>query len=442
MWQSQSREYNRTGVCDGGCFFAGNLRDAQLVMPNYISHLTRVVSTLSEAHNPVFVSIYESGSSDRTRAWLKVLAIALDALGVPHELKLGGTIQRAKGEERIHFLARVRSAALEPLYGRCAANGTFCVPKMEAGTKHHHHQQQQLPHAGAGSGSGRVVFLNDILFTAADVLRLLQYPADLACGLDLGMAAEPDLTWAEHHDTIAAFLRARWWLPRRLARALSRAHPLRMAWRSFHRKSEPLLREYGPLFFYDKWVARDISGRMFTNREPFVAYDKSVARVRAGRPVRVHCCWNGLAVITAGPLVGREVEFREHREGECSASECSLLCDDMWRLGYGNMIMDPNVRVTYDRAGARRLFREFASDLPANVPGIAYARFRPGDVAEALALPLHDDASREYGGEGAGRRAGGGPRLRVVDCCDLKKGADMVEFRDAGVCHRSNVSIL
>lgn len=35
-------------------------------------------------------------------------------------------------------------------------------------------------------------------------------------------------------------------------------------------------------------------------------------------------------------------------ERECSASECSLLCNDYWSAGYGRIIMVPRVKLAYD----------------------------------------------------------------------------------------------
>ncbi|GIL63118.1 hypothetical protein Vafri_17243 [Volvox africanus] len=409
--------FKRHGICAGACFIATNVRDAQQVMPNYIYHLVLTVGSLTHYANPVFVSVYESGSKDRTADWLQVLGDVLDALSVPHRLELGGNIQREKGEERIKFLARVRSAALVPLFEQCNATGQFCAPSSDK-----------------SNSSGRIIFLNDVLFSAADIVRLLQYPADLVCGLDLGMAAEPDMTEQEHQATVAAYLRAKWLMPRYLAVQFSRLSFLSKRWRKYHHEHEPLFRDFGPLFFYDKWVARDISGRMFTNRSPYVVYQPSVDRVTGGRPVRVHCCWNGLAVINAEPFVQKVLDFREHREGECAASECSLLCDDMWRLGYDNIIMDPNVRVTYDLAGVKKLFHALSTELPLGAPGLAYSPFRQEEVRDVMSLPKHDDISRESSNSD-------GHRTREVDCCDLKKGADMVEFRDPGVCHTSVLTL-
>ncbi|POW14006.1 hypothetical protein PSTT_03363 [Puccinia striiformis] len=35
-------------------------------------------------------------------------------------------------------------------------------------------------------------------------------------------------------------------------------------------------------------------------------------------------------------------------EGECSASECSLICNDYWNAGYGRIVMVPRVKLAYD----------------------------------------------------------------------------------------------
>ena len=39
-------------------------------------------------------------------------------------------------------------------------------------------------------------------------------------------------------------------------------------------------------------------------------------------------------------------------EGECRASECSLLCHDLRRLNYTNIIVDPGVQLAYERHDA------------------------------------------------------------------------------------------
>lgn len=45
-------------------------------------------------------------------------------------------------------------------------------------------------------------------------------------------------------------------------------------------------------------------------------------------------------------------------EGECRASECSLVCHDLHRLGYGRIIVDPGVQLAYDPHDAAGLHVE------------------------------------------------------------------------------------
>ncbi len=70
---------------------------------------------------------------------------------------------------------------------------------------------------------------------------------------------------------------------------------------------------------------------------------------------------------------------RGHKKGECAASECSLLCNDYLRLGYGRFVVDPNVRLAYEQRDARDLFK------PQFVKGI-----RPADWADVGAQPPID----------------------------------------------------
>jgi hypothetical protein len=62
----------------------------------------------------------------------------------------------------------------------------------------------------------------------------------------------------------------------------------------------------------------------------------------------MYCCWNGLAVMRAAPLLSKRITFRNHSAGECRASECSLLCDDLHAAGYHHVVMDPGVQLAYD----------------------------------------------------------------------------------------------
>lgn len=75
----------------------------------------------------------------------------------------------------------------------------------------------------------------------------------------------------------------------------------------------------------------------------------------SGLPFRASCCWNGLAVLRAAPLLHSGVKFRSHQTGECHASECTLLCDDYARLGYTNVVIDGGVQLAYDYSLAREM---------------------------------------------------------------------------------------
>lgn len=52
-------------------------------------------------------------------------------------------------------------------------------------------------------------------------------------------------------------------------------------------------------------------------------------------------CWNGIAVLDPAPFYApKPVKFRMARlpDGECSASECGLICNDYWNQGWGRII--------------------------------------------------------------------------------------------------------
>jgi hypothetical protein len=68
-------------------------------------------------------------------------------------------------------------------------------------------------------------------------------------------------------------------------------------------------------------------------------------------PIQVQSCWNGIAILDPEPFyTPPHTRFRMARiaEGECSASECSLICNDYWASGYGRIMMVPRVKLAYD----------------------------------------------------------------------------------------------
>jgi alpha-1,3-mannosyltransferase len=108
--------------------------------------------------------------------------------------------------------------------------------------------------------------------------------------------------------------------------------------------------------FYDNWVARDINGTALENApfEGIFHHPRSSDRFQHHLPIQVQSCWNGIAVLDPAPIYSTpQVRFRMARlaDQECSASECSLICNDYWRAGYGRIIMVPRVKLAYDKVG-------------------------------------------------------------------------------------------
>ena len=90
--------------------------------------------------------------------------------------------------------------------------------------------------------------------------------------------------------------------------------------------------------FYDNWVARDINGTALENApiESIFLHGPSQERFMQHLPLQVQSCWNGIAVLDPAPFYAPpHVRFRMARiaEGECSASECSLICNGYWEAG-------------------------------------------------------------------------------------------------------------
>jgi len=88
---------------------------------------------------------------------------------------------------------------------------------------------------------------------------------------------------------------------------------------------------------------RDITGQRFRWSAPYGNTPATSRALAAGFPFPAYCGWGGMARVAAQPFA-EGLRFRTHLEGECAASECSLLCDDLHRLGYRRALVDPTVR--------------------------------------------------------------------------------------------------
>ncbi|KAI5285087.1 hypothetical protein KEM54_000842, partial [Ascosphaera aggregata] len=305
----------------------------------------------------VYVSIYESGSWDNTKDLLRGLEKQLNELGVENTIVLDETthteivnrpeppsISKAEGwvrtprgrreVRRIPYLASVRNESLKPLK-----------------------QLNQI-----GRNFDRLIFLNDVIFTTADVINLLNtrngtYAA--ACAMD------------------------------------------------FARENA----------FYDSFALRDLNGKTaYSSYYPYITSRLGRTALSRGEAFPVQSCWNGIAVFDAAPFQVESLaksspsnaiaersplRFRaiadslaaRHVEG----SECCLIHYDNPRTKTKGVWVNPHVRVGYNaiahasvRSFPKRsesLFGWFWSML-ASVMGLPW---RNGKIDKEVALWRAED---------------------------------------------------
>lgn len=256
-------------------FFAINLYNSFDVIPDLFATLFRVGSILG--YQNIYVSIYENGSTDQTKALLRILDALTRSVGLRFSIRTSNRI-RGAFNHRIEYLAEVRNAAMGPLEDLRDSNGEIF---------------------------DSIVFINDVLPCVDDLLELI-------------------------------------WQSRRQNAGITCATDY-----IFHE-------EIGAPVFYDNWVARDINGTALENApfESVFRHQDSSERFQKHLPVQVQSCWNGIAVLDPAPFYQPpHVKFRMARltENECSASECSLICNDYWNAGYGRILMVPRVKLAYDK---------------------------------------------------------------------------------------------
>jgi alpha-1,3-mannosyltransferase len=139
-------------------FFAINLYNSFDVMPDLFATLFRVSAVLGY-HN-VYVSIYENGSNDQTKALLRIFDALARTVGLRVIIR---TSMRTRGafNHRIEYLAEVRNAAMVPL-----------------------HELRDTE----GEVFDSIIFMNDILPCVDDVLELIwqsrKQNAGITCAAD------------------------------------------------------------------------------------------------------------------------------------------------------------------------------------------------------------------------------------------------------------------
>ena len=91
----------------------------------------------------------------------------------------------------------------------------------------------------------------------------------------------------------------------------------------------------------------------------------------------------------------RGLRFRSHLPEECAASECSLLCDDMARLGLTRALIDPTVVTTYHHHAKAALHSGVRPNRHwSNVTGIRATAW--ADVVAAPPIDWQDPQVREH----------------------------------------------
>ena len=360
-------------------FIASNQHQSENVLPNFIKQVLDFI--LDNPQISVFVSIYESGSVDRTPFLLALFSSVLTEIGVGNEIIYDGALNRQSGQGRIEFLSEVRNAALKPL----------------------------TDHANLGVTYDRMIFINDVFFCKQDMHRLLLHDGDLNCGMDF-----------VHHTLVGRKTKfdpneieqiKRMYYGERLKedKAVQAAISVPLVLRKWDKKThtEPykfIARDSETwMDFYDIWVSHDAAGRHFENHPPYVRNNTyEHLRLSEGLPFPAECCWNGVAILNPEPFTKHNLLFRAGAEDECRTSECVLMCHDMQRLGYRKVTVDPGVWTTYSYMDARLL-------ALMGVRGLSKVPWQTVKEADPM-KDIHVVPGQ------------------LMDCCPLQPGKEIVDF--------------
>ncbi|KEF54141.1 uncharacterized protein A1O9_09936 [Exophiala aquamarina CBS 119918] len=269
--------------------------NAKIIQDRWGQALLDLIGTLGKDN--VYVSIYESGSLDRTKDVLKILddilaehqiprSVILDPTSHADEINVGPldgqgnprsgwiqttTVGAGKELRRIPYLARLRNTSLKVLF------------------EHH----------ARGIEYDKILYLNDVVFRPSDVLTLLatnQGSFTSACALD------------------------------------------------FH---------YPP-DYYDTFVLRDSEGDSTIMKSfPYFRSMDSRTAMLQGRATKVQSCWNGMIAMDTAPFY-EGLRFRALPDSlatkHLEASECCLIHADMMAMmgtAARGIYVNPSVRVGY-----------------------------------------------------------------------------------------------
>ncbi|KAF5520023.1 Alpha-1,3-mannosyltransferase CMT1 [Colletotrichum aenigma] len=275
-------------------FFALDLRQVVDLLPQLIGAVLEAVDIIGPEN--CAISIVEGISTDGTYETLYRLKAHLDKVGIAYYLQTS-SIDSHSGD-RIGKLAKLRNLALEPM----------------------------MAEADRYDSKATIVFLNDVAACTEDILELAYQKqtqgADMTCAMDYHF-----LRFAPHN---------------------------------------------GEPSFYDSWVSRGINGDTFLpipDRTPKGEQWSDVAnmfwnepysqdRYLSRKPLQVFACWNGGVAMTGEPFLAKKLDFRRSYPGECHTGEPTLLCKDLWNLGYGKIAVVPSVSLAYNIQDGRLIKEE------------------------------------------------------------------------------------
>jgi alpha-1,3-mannosyltransferase len=139
------------------------LHQSEPILKNMMEQLLVVIEVLKPEN--VFVSIYEGGSTDASSEFLEEFKTILDQESILNSILTKEEIVDWSRVHRISKMAEIRNKVLQPLYDSIHLYHTAKTKKFD-----------------------RVLFLNDVVFCAADILELLlqheKQSSDFTCPLD------------------------------------------------------------------------------------------------------------------------------------------------------------------------------------------------------------------------------------------------------------------
>lgn len=279
-----------------------NLHNSQHVLPSQMRALLTAIHHLLPAH-AIFLSIFENDSKDTTSEMLGQFAAALERLGIDglwitsSKMKSGITV-----ENRIDMLAEIRNAAIRPL----------------------------LPYAG----SGTIVFVNDVILCASDVLEMILQlqiqSADAVVGVDWADSSSEGPSPPYVYDA---------WVLRGINGQMVYPQSKTTPW--------PLPPPAGQDWLTHAFSTQDTDlHERWLNNLPFPAYAgwggivalKAELFVEHGLRFRSSKAtgWDGGSVSGSMGRWGKLVTDAEYMKGDCPGdSECGLIMRDIWNLRQG-----------------------------------------------------------------------------------------------------------